>query len=232
MSRILEDLMVQKHVLEAIDADPDVHDDEYGVTVRDGVVTISGHVRDEIEKYAIERAVRRVPGVKSVDCIHVYGPPALADAEIEDKARKVLSWDMSVPHEGVQATVADGIVTLTGEVNDPNQRLEAELDVRKLPGVKSVANYIRVRTHAQPAVILSRIRLEFQRTAEREASGITADVFGTLVVLNGEVRNAAERLEAECVARATPGVDKVENRIKVIGVRDYDDERRKALDTD
>ncbi|HXQ50442.1 MAG TPA: BON domain-containing protein [Stellaceae bacterium] len=222
---MLKDLKVQKHVLEALDAAPDIHGDHLGVTVREGVVTISGHVRDDAEKYAIERAVRHVPGVRSIADVKVFAPLAMPDIEIEDKAQRVLSWDVTVPQEGVRASAADGIVTLTGEVDDLSQRVEAEIDVQKLPGVKGVANYIRVRRHVQPADILSRIRIEFEHAAERDASGITADVFGTTVVLNGEVRNANERLEAECAARATPGVATVDNRIKVIGVHAYEGER-------
>jgi osmotically-inducible protein OsmY len=55
--------------------DPRVDAAEIGVTVEDGVVTLSGHVVDYAQKQAAVRATKRVYGVKAIaDDIEVQLP--------------------------------------------------------------------------------------------------------------------------------------------------------------
>ena len=46
--------------------DPEVKADAIGVAVQNGIVTISGHLDTYPEKWAVERAVNRVDGVKAL----------------------------------------------------------------------------------------------------------------------------------------------------------------------
>ena len=56
-----------KHDLVAeLDWDRAINATNVGVAVRDGVVTLSGHIDTYAEKDAIERAVQRVEGVRAV----------------------------------------------------------------------------------------------------------------------------------------------------------------------
>lgn len=57
---------LQREVAAELDADPAVDAADIGVSVRDGVVTLTGEVRSYAEKFAAERAVSRVPGVVDV----------------------------------------------------------------------------------------------------------------------------------------------------------------------
>ncbi|WP_236581280.1 BON domain-containing protein [Hydrogenophaga sp. BPS33] len=45
---------------------PDVNETEVGVIVKDGVVTLTGHLSSYAEKYAAGRATQRVNGVKAL----------------------------------------------------------------------------------------------------------------------------------------------------------------------
>src|SRR5689334_13636912 len=61
-----EDLKLQQRVIDELDFEPQVDAVHIGVSARDGVITLSGHVSGFVEKFAAERAVRRVKGVKAV----------------------------------------------------------------------------------------------------------------------------------------------------------------------
>ncbi len=60
------DIQLQKDILAELSWDPAVNATDVGVIVKDGVVTLTGHLTNYAEKYAAERAARRVSGVKAL----------------------------------------------------------------------------------------------------------------------------------------------------------------------
>jgi hypothetical protein len=85
-------------------------------TVKDGVATLSGTATDEAARTSFENAVKGIEGVKSV-VNNVTVAPAQTTAPVEITADDPLSkglTDATKDFPGVQATVADGVVTLTG----------------------------------------------------------------------------------------------------------------------
>ena len=60
------DLQLHKDVIEELRWDPQINDAEIGVSVKGGVVTLSGTVESFGQKSAAERAVERVAGVRAV----------------------------------------------------------------------------------------------------------------------------------------------------------------------
>jgi hyperosmotically inducible protein len=73
--------------------------------------------------------------------------PPLTDGEISTKVQLKLAEDTSVKGGGLSVDVKDGVVTLGGKVENPNQKSKAERLAKKVAGVKSVVNNIVV-THA------------------------------------------------------------------------------------
>lgn len=210
---------LRQRIIDELEFDPTLNAAEIGVSVHDGVVTLSGHVLSFVEKHAAERAARRVRGVRAVaQEIEVRLPfdKKTADDEIVTRAVKLLDWDVAVPPDAITVKVEHGIVTLTGEVDWAYQRAEAEYDVRKLGGVRSVINEIRLRPRVQSDDIHAKIRAAFERSAEVEASAITVDIVNGVVRLGGHVASWIERQKAERAAWSVPGVVAVEDQI-VIG---------------
>ena len=59
------DLQIKSDVSAELVWDPAVNATNVGVAVKDGIVTLSGTVDTYMQKHAVERAVRRVSGVRS-----------------------------------------------------------------------------------------------------------------------------------------------------------------------
>ncbi len=187
------DIEIQKEVLEELDWDNRVRPNEVGVSVRDGVVTLSGSVDSYAKRWAAQDAAFRVRGVKAVaNDLEVVLPSALrrTDAELAEAALNALKWDADVPTEQVEISVSQGWVTLKGTVDLPFQRQQAERAVNRLIGVTGVTNLISVRTHAPvPADIKQRIERALLRNAETDAHRISVEVQGSKVILRGTVRS-------------------------------------------
>jgi osmotically-inducible protein OsmY len=60
------DADLRKDVMAELAWDPAIRSTDVGVAVKDGVVTLTGHLDTFAEKFAIERALRRVAGVLAI----------------------------------------------------------------------------------------------------------------------------------------------------------------------
>lgn len=217
----LTDEDIQRAVLEELKWDARVQPNEIGVTVKDGVVTLTGWVDNFTKRWAAERAAHRIRGVRAVaNDIEVRLPSASqrTDDEIAAAALRALEWDAMVPADQATVTVSKGWVTLEGIVEWEYQRRAAERAVRGLTGVRGVSNLLAVRPPvavARPDDIKRRIEQALVRSAELDAQRIDVSVDGDRVVLHGRVRSWAEREEAERVVWSAPGVTAVDNEITV-----------------
>ena len=73
--------------------DPEVKSTAIGVAVRDGVVTLSGHLETFADKHAAARALRRVAGVKAIALeldVKLSPEHRRSDTDIAASAREAL----------------------------------------------------------------------------------------------------------------------------------------------
>jgi osmotically-inducible protein OsmY len=174
-----DDIHLQQRVLDELQFDPSVKAAHIGVTVRQGVVALSGHVESYAEKYAAERAARRVRGVHAIaQDIEVRLPSdrKTADDEIAARAIKILAWDVALPPDAINVKVEHGSVLLSGTVEWAYQRADAEQDVRKLGDVTAVVNDIQVRPRVEANDVHALIRGAFERAAELDADRVTVEI--------------------------------------------------------
>mgnify|MGYP005842392785 CR=1 FL=1 len=215
-----EDEAIRDDVIAELESEPELPEPaRVGVSVREGVVTLTGSVSSYPQRMAAERAARRVDGVKAVaNDIEVKLPTAAirSDSDIAAAAVNALHWDVQVPDERIQVTVREGWVTLEGDVDYWYQKQAAERDVRSLQGVKGVINNIKVLApRVSPAEVKAKIEQALERSAELDARRINVEAYDGTLVLTGKVRSLAEKEEAEAAAWAARGVSNVENRIVV-----------------
>jgi osmotically-inducible protein OsmY len=215
------DLQLHKDVLDEIRWDPRVKETEIGVAAKDGVVTLTGSVETYAQKYAVERDVERVTGVRAVaDDLHVRPSGAFLrnDTDIAHSVVNALAWDIEVPAEKITAKVENGWITLKGEVDWNYQKVAAERAVRYLAGVKGISNLIDVKPLVSPVEVKSKIEAALKRNAELDAKSINVETTNGKVILKGHVRSWAERADAEHAAWAAPGVREVDDRLTVTAV--------------
>ena len=207
---------IQKDVLAELKWDAQVLPNEIGVSVKDGVVTLTGWVDSYLKKWSAEEAAHRTPGVKAVaNDIEVRLATERTDADIAEAAVHALEWDAFVPADAVKVTVSKGWVTLKGEVEWQYQKSDAERVVRRLAGVRGVTNVIVVKPKVTASDLKKKIEDALVRDAQLDAGRITVEVHGSRAILKGTVRSWAEREEAARTAWSAPGITEVENRITV-----------------
>jgi len=88
-------------------------------SVKDGVVTLTGECNDEMSKSAVDSSVRKIKGVKDVinNCTIVTPQPSPAPVVIaEDDPLTKGVTDATKDYPSVNATVQDGVITLTGDI--------------------------------------------------------------------------------------------------------------------
>ena len=170
------------------------------------------------EKWAAEKAVKRLPGVKALAVeieVKLPGSSERNDADIARAAESALKWDISVPSDRINVTVENGFLTLEGEVNWEYQRSAAKQAVQYLTGVKGVSNLITVKPKVAATDVKDKIEAAFKRNAILDASQIKVQADGGKVTLSGSVHSWAEREEAESAAWAAPGVNDVKDLIAI-----------------
>jgi osmotically-inducible protein OsmY len=213
------DAQLQQDVLRELAWDTRVTAPHVGVTVDRGVVTLTGAVSSYAERLAAEEAAHRVAGVRDVALdlqVHPAGDPARTDADLARAVRHALEWDALVPDERIGSTVADGWVTLEGEVDFWHQREDADRAVRRLAGVRGVTNRLLV---SAPVIAADEVREEIEaaleRRADRAANRIDVVVRAGAVTLTGPVRSLAEKRAVVGAARGTPGVTAIHDHLVI-----------------
>jgi osmotically-inducible protein OsmY len=211
---------IQSDVLDELTWEPRVRPNEVGVTVSQGVVTLTGWVDSYAKKWAAERAAHRVARVRAVanDLAVRLGTSAeRSDPEIATAVGRALEWDAFVPVETIDVTVSAGWVTLHGEVQWEYQRRAAERAVGRLTGVRGVSNGLTVRPPARAAgdELVERIVDALARSGATEAERISVRVHGDTVLLDGDVHSVPQRAEVERIVWSAPGIAEVHNHITV-----------------
>jgi osmotically-inducible protein OsmY len=212
------DSEIKRDVLSELLWDPLISETKVGVTVNEGVVTLTGHLDTYAEKVAAKRAAERVSGVKAIALeIEVIpsGVHQRSDTEIALAVEHALSWNTSVPQDRVKVTVEKGWVTLKGDLDWNFQRRAVERMVRPLKGVVGITDNIGLKTLPVPLKLQERIQDALTRQAMREARRIEVAVEGSEVTLRGHVHSWAERNAAEGASWSAPGVTRVSNQLLV-----------------
>jgi osmotically-inducible protein OsmY len=140
------------------------------------------------------------------------------DSKIEDAAKASYNY-RAVLDNRVMVKCTDGVVTLTGAVQDKDDKDLAEDTVENLPGVVSVINQIEVKSEVpehSDAWIALKVRGELLVKANVSATATKVDVKDGVVTLTGTVPNMAQKELTAAYAKDIDHVKSVNNQLVVV----------------
>ncbi|QNH77572.1 BON domain-containing protein [Pseudomonas protegens] len=212
------DKQLKDDILAELRFEPSVNAQQIGVEVKDGIVTLAGHVDSFMEKWAAEEATQKVAGVRALAVemdVKLPGLSQRTDGDIARAIENALEWTTYLPKDSLKILVEDGWVTLDGNLEWQYQSQSAINAVRGLLGVKGISNNIKIKSKVTAKGVKADITEALKRRAIVDSQKITIDVQGGDVTLSGTVDTWAERELARHSAWNTAGVKHVQNNIIV-----------------
>jgi osmotically-inducible protein OsmY len=192
-----------------------------GVSVQEGVVTLSGSFDSVSELQAIEEAVLHVPeALDVVNDLHVLPVerPMPDDAETARAVRSALVTCLGAPHTGVKASVSHGVVTLHGSVESWQEAASAEEAVGAVAGVQDVFEVLDVH---EPVIDAATLRAEVRAAIEARRALPVSDLDVMFkdgeATVGGAIYSVAERKLIVDILRRTPGVKSVNDLTHLTG---------------
>jgi osmotically-inducible protein OsmY len=141
----------------------------------------------------------------------------MSDNDIKNAVRDAFLYDPRVLSFEPVISVQNGVVTLTGIVDNLIARRAAERDASNTVGVWRVKDFLKVRSR-QPysdALIKQHIEHAFVTNPLIEPYQLETIVINGKVYLNGRVEFTFEKEQAERLASRQPGVEAIDNDIIV-----------------
>lgn len=145
-----EDKAIQLKIAELINRG----ENKFYITVRGGDVTLGGHVDSEAERIDAVKKTKSVKGVKSVtDHIRVLtedekkslAGEAINDSLLTAQVKSKIMLQQGFNAFSIHVNTVDGIVLLTGQLDNPEQVTLAEKAAWEVLGVKGVDNRLVVK---------------------------------------------------------------------------------------
>jgi len=216
---------------------PDIRSSAIDVTAANGIVMLSGAVdSDPIRQTAVHIA-RHTDGVTDViDWLEVrgtdVGPAArfedwMTDRAITTRVQAKFFLDREVKGRAINVDTSAGVVTLDGSVGSPAERRHAVALARSVYGVREVIDELTIEQAPTPSAqssppptihdawITVRIQSKFFLNDQIRARNLDVDTAAGVVTLSGSVQDEQARAAALELARSTPGVLEVVDRLVI-----------------
>jgi osmotically-inducible protein OsmY len=215
----MADAPLQRNVVEELLWDPKVDSESIAVSADDhGKVTLRGTVASLRQKREAKNAAERVFGVTHVTDdleVRLLTEHRRGDAELRGDVLQALMLDALVPTT-IDASVENGLVTLTGTADRQYQREEAEFVAGNVRGVTGVENDVYL-TFPTPSAhdIEHSIKKALVRNAKLDADNLNVTISEGTVTLSGTVRSWSEHDAAVAVAWTAPGIKAVHDHLTI-----------------
>jgi osmotically-inducible protein OsmY len=218
---------ISRWVRFALTHDPRTDASYISVETRAGVVKLIGDVDNLAARNYAVAETKKINGVRGViDEISVT-PVSRSDRDLAHDIRRRLENSTAVDARNLVVAVHQGVVTLSGEAADWNQKEEARLLAEGIRGVKDVVDDVQLEYSdtISDERLTSESRARLARDVYLSDLPITVAVQNGEITLTGSVGNLYEKERAERSLLWQNGVKSVINNLKVeprgsYGVRD------------
>lgn len=212
---------VRAEVIRALE-DADLEAGIPQVSVEGGIVRLTGQVAHAFDRSRVGERAGSVEGVTAVDADLEIAEPESADDLADGVRRAVLRYAYYTVFDDINFGLEDDHrVVLLGAVTEPFKKDELEERVSKVFGVRGVDNRIEVLPLSPNDQDLRRALYyriyrdsRFSDRANTVNPPIHIVVSRGVVALTGVVRSPVEARVLESIARSTPGVFRVVNRLQ------------------
>jgi osmotically-inducible protein OsmY len=153
------------------------------------------------------------------------------DQQIQSSMQKWLK-DHGSKFSNVQASVEDGVVTLSGEVPLLINKLDADKQAHNISKAQGVRNEIQVKGGVSDQQLQAELakRLRYDRIGYGIVfNSLTLGVQNGVATVGGSVWDYPSRDSALAIVETTPGVQGVVNNIQVQPTSNFDDDLRIRL---
>jgi osmotically-inducible protein OsmY len=206
----------------------------------DGILTLDGEVEHIVAKKLALELGAAVPGVDGlVDRLRVAPTQAMGDGAVRDHVRDALLQEPAfatfaiavrvqgqmdtvrpvngTPFGSIEVAVADGVVTLNGQVPSLSHKRLAGVLAWWVPGSRDVINGLAVEPPEEDTddEITDAVRLVLEKDPFVRADQIRVQTQQHVVTLEGLVPNETSKEMAEFDAWYVFGVDRVVNELQV-----------------
>jgi osmotically-inducible protein OsmY len=138
------------------------------------------------------------------------------DSQLHDAVQRQLEWDPEIDARGIAVTASDGVVTLTGFIDGYATKLAAEQAVKRVRGVRAVANDLQVtipNERTDPEIAKDAVHALRAHTSV--PNQVTVTVRDGLLTLEGSVEWMYQRAAAASAVMYLKGVRGVSNLIRI-----------------
>jgi osmotically-inducible protein OsmY len=213
----VRDHALEKTITQALAIDPRVDDDTIAVECfAGGQVVLRGSAESPAKATRAVRTAGGAAGVRDVeDQLRPLrrGVGHRQDARTEAAVLRAIISDGALPAETIHVTASDGTVTLSGSVDLPYQRDEAEEVANHVPGVSQIRNHLSVWIAVSQNEVLDRVA---DAIGADSADQLTVTARDNVVTLSGTVRSTGDRDAAIAATAGAPLVAGVEDEIRVV----------------
>ncbi len=204
-------------VKDAISEDPYIDTSGVKVEVDDGIVTLSGEVRNLASKKYADLEAKKINGVLGVVNELTVLPSHMLDTDIAQMIRHRIINSAAIESENINVTCVDGKVTLTGDVISWSEKEEAGLLASEVRGVKDVENNLVVKwkVNRSDSAIEKDVLASLKRKVYLIDLPIDVSVKNGVVTLTGTVGSEYQKDRAYDAVRWVDNVTGVINNLKV-----------------
>jgi|GEM_PF-1381365 len=191
---------------------------EVGISVKAGVLSLSGRIPTLRDKIQILRIISAIPGIKSISDHLAVGFEEIPDGiTLKNKVTLAISELPSLKVRDLKVRVSKGTVYLKGEVDIVSDKLPLIDKVASVTGVKEIVDEIaHEKEESSTTQLRKKIETSFSKDSRLNGTRINFEISGGTIFLQGNVQSYRQLYVIEEILSGFPEIKRVVNELTVL----------------